>query len=269
MASQWNETLKNHDGDEASAFDEFTGQYGLAPHTFMVGKTRALTNAPLTENAYAWSKENEQIYQDFPGTAYMLNPVDISKDKFDYDAYIDSLKEGTRVSYTPKQWAEKSNQLAANVIMTRFQKSASAFLAASEHSSKDQVKVSEQLYSLQATLMGEFPGYNREITGVPNAMSVEEKLNEISRWTPEMRSTPVGAAVTTYAAARSDAEAISVRSGHSKDWWKTSNEPEAVEIRDELIAIATMLKMKEPGFGSAWASLFSAELRNHREMRSS
>jgi len=268
MANQWNETLKKHDGDEPSAFDEFTGMYGLMPQTFMVGKTQALTNAPLTKNAYSWKKENEEIYQNFPGTAYLLNPTDLANDEFDYDAYIATLKEGTRVSFTPEQWAQKSNSLAANVIMERFRKSASAFLAESPHRSVDQQKVSEQLYSLQMALMKDYPGYNREITGTANPMSPEEKLDEISRWTPEMKSSAIGTAVVSYLAARDNAEAISLRSGNSKDWWKISNEPEAVQIRDELIAIATMLKVKEPSFISAWTTLFSSDMRDHIEMRS-
>ena len=83
-----------------------------------------------------------------------------------------------------------------------------------------------------------------------------------------MKSSAIGAAVVSYLAARDNAEAISLRSGNSKDWWKISNEPEAVQIRDELIAVATMLKVKEPSFISAWTTLFSSDMRDHIEMRS-
>jgi len=265
MVNQWSEIVKKHDGDQVSAFNEFTGLYGLMPQTFMTGKTKALTSAPLTQKAYDWKRDNQDIYDQFPGTAYLINPVDITTDEFSYDAYLNSLREGSRVAYTPKQWAEKSNQLAANVIMERFRQSADAFLAESPNKSYDKQNVDKQLYDLQTSLMTEYPGYARQIVGVPNPMSHEEKIDEINRWGPALKATPVGEAITSYMAARQNAEAIGRMAGNSADWWKTSTSPEAVRIREELVVIGNLIWKQEPGFSNAWNTMFATELRSALE----
>jgi len=265
MVNEWRKTVDNHGGDEVSAFNEFTGLYGLMPQTFMSGKTKALVNAPTTVDAYAWKKENEELYDKYPGTAYLLNPVDPLDDEFSYPAYLESLREGTRVAYTPTQWAEKSNQLAANVIMERFRQSATAFLADSPHKSVDQVKVDRQMHDLQRSLMNEYPGYNRQIMGDAAPMDIKQKLDEIRHWSPAMKASEVGQAVESYMFARDEAEAIGSRAGYSSGWWQTSMEPEAVEIRDQLIAISAMLYRQTPGFKSAWHTLFASEIRAHIE----
>ena len=82
-----------------------------------------------------------------------------------------------------------------------------------------------------------------------------------------MRESDMGKVVMTYMAAREEAIAISIRSGNSESWWKTSSDPAAVQIRDELMSIASMLKIQNPGFMAAWTSLFSNEMRDHLETR--
>ena len=265
MANKWSEMVKEHDGDTVSAFDEFTGLYGLSPQTYMQGKTKSITPHPLTEEAYAWKKENQDLYKQFPGTANLLNPVNPVDDEFSYDAYVESLREGSRVALTTTEWAEKQNQLAANIIVARFSNAAEAFMRGSEDTAIDQMKVDEQLYALQYQLSQEYEGYGRQITGSVAKMSPEERYGEIERWTPEMKATPGGEAIMMYMAARDEAEALSLAGGHSPNWWTTS--PDAAHIRDQVMAIATMIRAKHPAFRWAWVSLFSQELTAHREAR--
>lgn len=268
MVQKWLEMVDSYDGDTVAAFDEFVGLYGLKPQTFMSGKTKALVNNPLGEKGYAWKLDHEDLYKKYPGTAHLLNPVSPVDDKFSYEAYVQTLKDGSRVAYTPEQWAQKSNQLAANIIMERFRQAADAFLAESPHRAVDQDKVNREMYALQATLIRQYPGYSLQITGMPNSMSPEEKRDEIRRWSPAVKATPAGRAITIYMAARENAENVGLGIGHSKDWWKGSTDANAVEIREELLQIGTMIRMNDPEFSTAWFSMFEGELREHmKEMQ--
>jgi hypothetical protein len=265
MVNEWRKTLDNHGGEEVSAFEEFAGLYGLNPQTFMTGKTKSITPAPLTEDAYNWKRENEDMYKEFPGSAYLLNDTPVLEDEFSYDAYRQSLRDGSRVPYTPEQWANKSNQLAANVIMERFRQAGEAFMAGSNNRTEDHRRVNEQLYNLQDALMREYPGYMIQIAGTTTPMEKEEKLAEIERWTPEMKKSEVGQAVSDYMAARDNAAAIGRHMGKTDDWWMTSSDIEAQEIRKQLNDIGIMILNKVPAFGTAWHTLFAVELRESPE----
>ncbi|RLB68332.1 MAG: hypothetical protein DRH08_01225, partial [Deltaproteobacteria bacterium] len=267
MVSEWQKLKEEYGGDDVEAMVEFTGMYGINPQTFLTGKTYKITDTPLTENMYAWKKEHEGIYKQFPGTAHLMNPSNPLQDEFSYDAYVASLREGTRQSYTPEQWANKSNQLAANIIMERFRKAANSFLNDSPNRTVDEVKVSEQMHKLQYSLQTEYPGYDQQITGVASPMGTDQKIAELKRWTPSMKNSEMGKVIGVYLAARDNAIAVGRRAGNSNTWWKTSMDPSAVRMRDELLAIATMLRVKNPAFATAWASLFQNELRDHLEER--
>ena len=265
MMTKWQETLEAHEGDSVSAFDEFTGLYGLSPQTYMTGKTKTVRPHPLTEKAYAWKLENEDIYKKFPGTANLLNPINEDTDEFSYEAYLESLETGARVPYGQKEWAEKSNQLAANIIMARFQKAADAFMAGSSHKQVDQMKVDEQLFALKWQLIEDYPGYGRQIMGSVAYISFDEKLLEIEKWTPEMKNSESGKGIVAYMAARKEAEAIGVRQGFSRNWWLTSAEGRT--IRDQVLGIATSIRAQNPAFRWAWVTMFSSEMSEHLDER--
>ena len=267
MVEKWREAVEDNDGDEVGAFNDFIGMYGVTPHTFAQGKTKTITPHALTEKAYDWQRDNQELYDQFPGTAHLLNPIDPSTDEFDFDAYTESLRSGARVALSPKQWAEKSNQLAANIVMERFSQSADAFLTASNNPKTAKLQVDEQLYDLQYQLTKEYPGYDRQITGEAAGMSPEEKYEEIGNWTDEMKETPGGEAVMMYMAAREEAQSIGRAMGKTESWWIQSTDGQAKEIRDQVMYVAAAMRAQYPAFRWAWVSLFSNELRDHRGER--
>ena len=87
----------------------------------------------------------------------------------------------------------------------------------------------------------------------------------MDRWTPARNPTPGGQAITMYMSARQEAEMVILAGGHSRNCWTTS--PDEKNIRDQVLAIGTMVRAKYPAFRWAWVSLFSQELTAHLEER--
>ncbi len=260
MAQEWNRIKEDANGDPADAFDEFVGMYGIEPLTFLKGKTETIRPSVVGEKGYAWEKSHEAVFNDFPQTAYYLNPVDPTDDIFDYDAYVESLRSGARVALKPEEWAMKSNQLAANITYERFRQSADAYLEANGRNAATQYQVNKQLYGLKEALRREHPGYGMQLSGNVQRLSLDEQLLEFERWTPAMYETEAGKGVKLWLAARSTAQAEGMKLGKSRNWWKTSNDWQAVQLRQELEVIAAATASKYPAFLSVYTGAFAHEL---------
>ncbi len=260
MSNEWNRIKEEQGGDPAAAFDEFIGMYGISPFTFLKGGTETIVPSALTERGYAWEKQNEGMFTDYPQTAYYVNPVDPLDDVFDYDAYVESLREGTRVALSPEQWAMKSNQLAANITFERFRQSADAYMVANGNGAAVTFQVNKQLYGLKEALRREHPGYGMQLAGNVQRLTLDEQLLEFERWTPEMYETEAGKGVKLWLAARSSAEARGMELGNSRNWWKTSNDWQAIQLRQELEVIAAATYTKYPEFQSVYTGVFAYEL---------
>ena len=261
MAQEWNRIKEEMGGDPADAFDEFVGLYGIEPLTFLKGKTETVVPKSLTEPGYAWEKSNEAMFTEFPQTAYYVNPDSPLEDSFDYDAYIESLKEGTRVALKPEEWAMKSNQLAANITYERFRQSADAYLVANGNNAATMFQVNKQLYGLKEALRREHPGYGMQLAGNVQKITLDQQLLEFDRWTPEMFKTDAGKGVKLWLAARATAQAEGMKLGHSRDWWKTSSDWQAIQLRQELEVIAAATYTKYPAFMMVYTGVFAHELQ--------
>ena len=75
-----------------------------------------------------------------------------------------------------------------------------------------------------------------------------------------MYSTEAGKGVKLWLAARSTAQAEGMKLGHSRNWWKTSNDWQAVQLRQELGVIAAATASKYPAFLSVYTGAFAHEL---------
>ena len=261
MAQEWNRIKEENGGDPADSFDEFVGLYGVEPLTFLKGKTETIRHKSLSEPGYAWEKANEDMFTQFPQTAYYVHPDDPMEDSFDYDAYVESLREGSRIALKPEEWAMKSNQLAANITYERFRQSADAYIVANGNNATTKFQVDKQLYGLKEALRREHPGYGMQLAGNVQKLTLDEQLLEFDRWTPEMFETDAGKGVKLWLAARSTAQAEGMKLGHSRDWWKTSSDWQAIQLRQELQTIAAATYFKYPAFAMVFTGVFAHELQ--------
>jgi hypothetical protein len=119
LADTYREYKAAANGDDYEATQRFIKEFGVDPTILAVSKSKSVVARPQTVFASDWARENKDLYDEFNTTAFYLTPTDIDNE-FSYDAYLNTLQEGTRVPRTPEQWVFAKNRLLGSIAYENF-----------------------------------------------------------------------------------------------------------------------------------------------------
>jgi len=256
LATAYRQVLDEVNGDEVQAFKAFSDIFGVDPMLFAVGKTQRVVPRAVTLEARKWEHDNADLYEQsgFPLTAYFAHPDPVDGE-FDYDAYLISLEEETRVGLTPEQWGLKRNQFLGRIAYSNFQRGA-------DRRFQDETQKTLWLRNAHSGLSELFPGYGQTIPGLPAKPSLDMQIAELQAWAnePRLADSDTGKALTEYMNYRQSVIRLTQTTlGYTSDTGFRSGTRSAV-YRRQLRARGQALVAQYPEFLSVWQQILSREL---------
>ena len=195
--------LKEQLGSEKAAFEEFIRRFGVDPATFVVGKTIEVVPRSDTEEGLAFQRANPELFERMPLTAYYAAP-DEPGAEFNYQAYMNQLREGTREALTPDEWMRKRNQLLGRVAYDQLRAEIAALPEAAQND--EMVQAYRRAYKIQ--LAEQYPGYGFDNAGVAAGADPDEVRAEFEQWLnePALLETDAGQGLALFLDARRQVE---------------------------------------------------------------
>jgi len=259
LSSEYRRMLEEAEWDHDQAFRDFTMRFGLDPSLYYTSKSRSVLRRSVTEEGYDWQRRNPELFEEFPLTAYYVNP-DAPEGEFDYDAYVEQLREGTRESLTPDQWAEERNDFLGRVAYEK----ARGQVTNSEGLRTDAPAV-QWLRNYRYQLQVDYPGFDRVTVGLTENVPREQVIAEMEGWanSPDIMATDAGYATVQYLQARSQAYASAARLDISRQGFTSAKKTRY--LRDWLRKVAESILMTNPDFGPVWEQVLSREIEERDE----
>jgi hypothetical protein len=220
LADVWREMRDANAGDDAATFDQFVAEFGLDPTAIVTAQTRQVFPRSVTAEGLAFKAENEQLFTEYPSTAYFAAP-DPPDGEFDYGAYLDQLDEGSRVALTPEEWLMQRNRLAGEIAYQQARRSIT--------DADGKVRTDEPsrawLRMVKDQLIANYPGFGFDVPGIEAGVATEAIRLELERW-PEsefLMATQAGRGLRLYLQARQTALTVAAeRHGVSKNGFGTA-----------------------------------------------
>ncbi|NIS14596.1 MAG: hypothetical protein GWN97_22495 [Thermoplasmata archaeon] len=251
LATEYRKMQEENDYDEVATFNQFTEAFGLDPTLFVTPKTQSLVRRSTTEPGLEWEQRNPEVFDDFAFTAYYGRPDD-PYEPFDYNAYINQLREKTRKGLTPEQWQLERNDTlgriayehARRMVGPRTDPAAVAWLRGNRYA-----------------IMERYPGYNEPTVGVARTATRDQLIREFYLWETNetLAGTDAGQGVAEYLRARDQVILISTQEmGLTETGFR--NAAKALQLRNWLRYQAAQIVMRHPDFGPVWDQVFSREI---------
>ncbi|MFH2072369.1 MAG: hypothetical protein ABIJ75_05900 [Actinomycetota bacterium] len=265
LASEYREKLFDQfDGDDVATFDWFQAAFGVDdPTLFATAKSKQVAARSTTIEGDRWGRDNPQLFEVAPYTAYYAHPDDPTGDEFDYNAYLRSVQEGARVGLSPEQWEMERNDLLGRIRYERARREADEMFGPATTENKVRV-----LQAVRLFLMREHYGYRVPNPGAPETPSVTQMMMELETiWPnhPELAGSGTGRALAEYMEARQLVKNKGVELGLGLDGWK--NADRALALREFLCRKAQAL-IDTPGyadFAHLWQLVLSHEFDDDTE----
>ena len=195
MATAYRQLVEEFNGDDVQAYKKFTDLFGVDPMLFVTAKTQRVRPSAVTMEARRWEYDNADLHEAdrFPNTAYFGQPDPVDGE-FDYETYMLQLKDGTRQPLTPEQWSQRRNSMLGRVAFANFQRTAD------RRTWGNTAEKQAWLRTQNANLREFFPGYGREIVGLPATADLNTQLDELYRWRhePRLNDSAAGQALADY-----------------------------------------------------------------------
>jgi len=245
------------DGDHTQTTAWFEQQYGLDPTLLRTAKSSQLRFRSTTEEGFGWELQNQDLFAEdaFPLTGSYAAPNPSDPDEFDWNAYTNSLREGTRIPRTPDEWLRASNHALASLQYKR------VAMVLDEQELLDTPQGEQYLQGVREWLKDQYEGY-LEQPFLPER-SFENKLKELERWgdDPRLGESPAGQAVSIYLEARTQALQLAA----DRDNVKTLNGKKVTDIRAWLREVGTWLVSQEQyrGFDIVWQNALKGEVNDN------
>ena len=257
LATAYRQILNDSDGDDVVAYKKFTDLFGVDPLLFTTAKTQRVLPRAVTLEARRWEYDNVGLYDldRFPNTAYYARPDGVDGE-FDYEAYMLQLKDGTRQPLTLEQWAKRRNQMLGKVAYANFQRAA-------DQRFRDADQKQQWLRQQQASLMSYFPGFGREIPGLPATADINTQIQELYRWSlePALAESSVGGSLATYLTMRDSViQRTKLIYGYKTDTGFRTGVNAAV-YRAQLRQLGMKLSEENPDFVPVFSQILLRELQ--------
>lgn len=213
-ATEYRRLLDENDGDQSKAFDVFVERFGFDPAGLITAKSVGVVPRSVTEPGLAYQTQNEELFEQYPLTAYYSRP-DGPSEQFDYGAYISQLRTGVREERTPEEWEVARNQMLGQIA---YDKARSGLGAMSS-----QPIGQAWLRTTRMQLMEEYPGYGYSGFG-PQRADPDQVRAEFETWAddPVLSQTSAGRGLAEY-----------------------------LRLRDQALAQARIMGVSEQGFATA------------------
>jgi len=255
IAKEYYDKLQNEfDGDESAAMRWFIGAYGLNPFDIVTPKTQQVYRRHTTQEGDEWARQNLDLFEKFayPSTAFFAQPDDIDAE-FHYQAYIRQLEEGSRVGYTPEQWAVARNQTLGRI---RYQRTKEVLGDRTDSYAR------QYLSEMRTWLSMQYPGYGLPNVGTAVKPDSKMMMEELGRWAddPRMRDSDTGKGYRAYMTAVGLAEQMSLRAGLSKSGYQSAERMRGTRVY--LRNQAEMIMAQYPNFAGLWRYVLEPQLTN-------
>ncbi|NNL48234.1 MAG: hypothetical protein HKO76_07695, partial [Acidimicrobiia bacterium] len=261
LSSEYRAMLEAAQWDHDVAFRDFVERFGLDPSLYYTAKSRPVVRRSVTEPGFDWQREHPDLFEQFPLTAYYANP-DAIEDEFDYSAYVQQLREGSRQSLSPDQWVEERNDFLGRIA---YEKARQQVMDHTGTLRTDEPAVT-WLRNYRFQLQVAYPGFDRVTVGLTEQVPREDLIAEMETWvdSPAMMQTPTAYAVTQYLRARSQALAdAEARHGISPQGFAVAKSTRY--LRDWLRKVAQSLVLSNPEFGPVWEQVLGREIEEQDE----
>jgi hypothetical protein len=250
MVDEYFQLLDSH-GDQA--VDEFLRRFGTENLLALQGKTRELVPRPLSEEGADWIDAHSELERKYPLSVGLLAPDPVNG-VFDYNAYLETIREGTRQSLTPREMVALSNQFKGRVAWEHLK---------SQVAGRTDAQAALWLAGARQQLAEDYPGFDGYIPLKPRPQ-VEVHIAELERLVtdPDVQDLPATPGIRLYLEARAAAQQMvdnnSARLKGSKGFTSSDS---TVWLRDWLRAAAEEITNVHPEFAPVWTEVFSRELK--------
>lgn len=240
--------------DYDTATERFVEKYGIHTMGATVSKTVGVYyGVPVTYEGAHWVEKNPEVKTELPSIYGFFAPQPKRGEvEIDYSIWQKQLKEGDRVTLTPKQWA----RLVAHELG---QLEYEARLAELEDPDRPTKEERDWLREWRLYLREEYYGY-RDQSGMPKRPDDEGMILEAYRAVemPQVLATPQGKALKEYLEYRDAAMETAKAQGFA-----SFREADALlEVRIWLRDHGEYLAQTVPEFEPLWDILLSREVRD-------
>ena len=208
-------------GDNYSATKYFIDEFGFNPLDIATPKSVVVEPRPVDELGVKFQKENPELFEKFPNTAFYLVPNG-GGGPFNYEAYTNQIANEQREPLTPEEWLAKRNQALGDFYMEN-----------ARVQTLQQFDITDPYQNLIRTrelairrdiARAKFPGFDSTIPGIPQTATLDQQYREIKQWAsdPKAANTPVGQDVKNILNYINNLEKIALQQGLSADGWRTS-----------------------------------------------
>lgn len=251
LSREWRRMNEEYEFDDVRTTVAFTQRFGVDPFGFATAKTKAIYRRGTSSEARDAELEHPNEFRQFPATAYYAWPDPVDSD-FNYQVYLDHLREGTRVPRSGKEWLRARNDLLGRVAYeTR------------KNQLGDDLTLGERAYlrDYREWLATVYPGYGTDVGEVTGA-NVKDKMREFAQWedNPTVANTEAGKGVVLYMKAREKAlEDMTMKTG------RTLAAGVSAPYRAYLRDYAAWVISQYPEFAPIYRDVMSIELEEDDE----
>ena len=208
-------------GDNYSATKYFIDEFGFNPLDIATPKSVVIEPRPVDELGVKFQKENPELFEKFPNTAFYLVPNG-GGGPFNYEAYTNQIANEQREPLTPEEWLAKRNQALGDFYMENARVQT---LQQFDITDPYQNLIRTRELSIRRDIArSKFPGFDSTIPGIPQTATLDQQYREIKQWAsdPKAANTPVGKDVKNVLNYINNLEKVALQQGLSADGWRTS-----------------------------------------------
>lgn len=243
-------------GTRDDGVDEFVARYGIDMLRSSQGMTTSLVPfLPVSTEAAEWERGNRGVVKDYNLVWGLFAPVGDSE-SFDQGAYQRQLARGDRKPLTPEQRIQLANYSIGRYIYAQAEKRVSANPTKSEK---------EWLAQVKEKLRDEYPGYGRQVPGMPARSELIDVIPQLQAAIVDkrLRGTRQAEAARLYLLARERAGAYITELGFQpfdKRTGEISSAAAAEPARLWLAQAAALLNERYPEWQPFYDAVFSREV---------
>lgn len=237
-------------GGYATALDRFVGRFGYDAALSLTPKSRQIRFRSASKVGADWERDNADLLALLPNVAGYFAPDD-PEGRFDYTAYLRSLRAGDRETLTPDEVLQLHNNTLGRLAYEQAQESLGE--------QAETVEGRALLARIRAGLREDYPGFQTTV-GIPKGADLDTLIGEFRRAVehPRLRDTEVGFAVREWLEVRDEATAAARQLDGRIRTFKSAEK--ARPIREWMREESLGLLARYPEFAPVWDRVFSREL---------
>lgn len=262
-------------GDRIATVEEFKAKYGIDPFDVLDRRTVRVYPGAQSEIGGRYARDNPELAEAYPSVIYYLGDAWLDPyAEFDYQTYLQQIKDGSRVELTAEQsqWLQndtKARFIYDNVIQN-IEDQFGRGLGDSGWESEQLKGIRYELANIREVLKRDYPGYSPEygtgVPGLPQPVSTAAQIDAFEallRARPDLVAENNGLkAVEIYLQLR-ESFIQRARGQGNIDFFSAGDgdfKHPSYQLRRIMRQAAAKLIRQYPEFGPIWEGVFSREL---------